>query len=145
MKIIRIIAAAALLLGCSVAGNAQTAAEVNATVKKMEAASAPCNKAPEAFKTFIEKFNTDKDFLESRLAVDDAQRTKFADILVPGNFKAMTPAPKGDDEWYQSWGELQYNKAYLDCGWVDSYVEYTFEFIRNKSGLWTLAKVVAGE
>lgn len=145
MKIFRIIAVVALFLSCSLAANAQTAAEVNATVKKMEAASAPCNKAPEAFKTFIEKFNTDQAFLDSRLAVDEAQRAKFADILKTGNFKAMTPAPKGDDEWYQSWGELQYNKAYLDCGWVDSYVEYTFEFIRNKQGLWTLAKVVAGE
>ena len=40
---------------------AQTAAEVNATQKKMMAASTPCNGAPEAFKTFIAQFSTDKD------------------------------------------------------------------------------------
>ena len=33
MKIFRIIAVVALFLGCSLAANAQTAAEVNATVK----------------------------------------------------------------------------------------------------------------
>lgn len=145
MKIFRILAVMAILFGGAVSANAQTAAEVNATEKKMTSASAPCNKGPEAFKTFIEKFNSDQEFLDSRLAVGDAQKAKFAELLVPGNFAAKTPAPKGDDEWYQSWGEIQYNKVYLDCGWVDSYVEHTFEFIRNAKGEWTLGKVVAGE
>ena len=145
MKIIRILALLAVFAAGCASMQAQTAAEVNATQKKMTAATAPCNKGPESFKTFIEKFNSDAEFLNSRVAIDDAQREKFASLLVPGNFCAKTPAPKGDDEWYQSWGEIQYNKVYLDCGWVDSYVEHTFEFVRNAKGEWTLGKVGAGE
>ncbi|MDO5395967.1 MAG: hypothetical protein Q4F07_08395 [Bacteroidales bacterium] len=144
MRLLRFIAAAIMCAGVMVAGHAQTASEVNATQKKMMAASAPCNQGPEAFKTFIEKFNTDADFLKERLKISDAQREKFADLLVPGNFSAKTPFAKDDDQWYQSWGEIQFAKVYLDCGWVDSYVEYTFEFIRD-GGKWYLGKIVAGE
>ena len=124
---------------------AQTAAEVQATVKKMENASTKCNGAPEAFKTFIAQFSTDKDFFNSRLQLTDEEKTKYAEILVPENMTAKEPYEKDDDMYYQAWGELQYNKAYLDCGWVDSFVTHTFEFTRGKGGKWYLTHIVPGE
>ena len=124
---------------------AQTAAEVNATQKKMMAASTPCNGAPEAFKTFIAQFSTDKDFMESRITLTADQREKYADLLVPADFVAKTPFDKDGEEYYQAWGELQYNKVYLCCGWVDSYDTHTFEFTRGEGGKWFLSKIVPGE
>lgn len=124
--------------------NAQTAAEVNATVKKMMSASTPCNQGTEPFKEFIAKFSTDKDFMESRLRLSEQQRQEYADLLVPSNFTAKVPFAKDDDEYYQSWGELQFAKAYLECGWVDSYCTHTFEFVRDGQK-WYLAKIVPGE
>ena len=144
MKIFKVIAAALLCAGVAFSAGAQTAADVNATQKKMMAASTPCNQGPESFKSFIEKFNSDAEFMNSRLKITDAQREKFAAQLKPGEFEAKAPFAKDGDEWYQSWGELQFAKAYLDCGWVDSYVEYTYEFIRV-DGKWYLGKIVAGE
>lgn len=124
--------------------NAQTKAEVEASNKKMLAASTPCNKAPEAFKDFIAKFSTDQEFLNSRLKLSPEQRSKYADLLVPDNFIAKAPFDKDGEEFFQMWGELQYNKAYLECGWVDSYVEHIFEFIRD-GGKWYLGKIVIEE
>lgn len=141
----KILIALTMLLGIAVSSNAQTAAEVKATDAKMMAAKTPCNGAPEAFKTFIAKFSTDAEFLNSRLALTDEQREKYADLLVPANFTAKTPFDKDGEEYYQAWGELQYNKVYLCCGWVDSYDTHTFEFTRGKGGLWTLSKIVPGE
>lgn len=130
-----------MVMGCGASMMAQTAADVNETVKRMQAASTPCNGGPEAFSSFIAKFSTDRDFMLSRIKLSDAQRQEYASLLVPSNFTAMTPTPKDGEEWYQMWGELQFNKAYLTCGWVDSYTEYTFEFIRV-NGKWYLGKVV---
>lgn len=136
-----IVALAVMILGGSGISFAQTAAEVNASIKRMEAASTPCNGGPESFKSFIAKFSTDKDFMESRLKISADQRQEFASILEPSTFTAKTPFVKDDDEWFQMWGELQFGKAYLMCGWVDSYVEYTFEFVRD-GGQWYLGKIV---
>ena len=124
--------------------NAQTAEEVQATVKQMESSSALCNKGPEAFKTFIAKFSTDEEFMKSRIKLDDAQREEFANLLVPSNFTAKEPFAKDGDMFYQSWGELQYQKTYLDCGWVDSFVTHTFQFERF-GGKWYLANIIADE
>lgn len=123
---------------------AQTAAEVEATNKRMLSASTPCNQGPEAFKDFIAKFSTDRDFMESRIKLSAEQRQQYANLLEPSEFTAKKPFDKDGEEWYQSWGELQFAKAYLECGWVDSYVEYIFEFIRE-NGKWYLGKVVAEE
>lgn len=122
--------------------NAQTASEVEASVKRMMSASTPCNQGPEAFKNFIAKFSTDKSFMESRLKLSPEQREKYAKILEPEEFTAKNPFSKDGEEWYQAWGELQFAKAYLMCGWVDSYVEYVFEFFRI-NGKWYLANIVA--
>lgn len=141
----KILLALVMLVGFSAVSFAQTAAEVKATEKKMMAASCPSNGAPEAFKTFIAQFSTDKDFMESRLALTPEQREQYAELLVPSSFTAKTPFDKDGEEYYQAWGELQYNKAYLDCGWVDSYVTHTFEFTRGAGGKWQLSKIVPGE
>ncbi len=137
------IAVLAFLMG-GVAMSAQTAKEVQATVAKMESGSALCNKGAEPFKTFIAKFSADEEFMNSRIKLSDAQRTEFADLLVPSNFTAKEPFEKDGDMYYQSWGELQYQKTYLDCGWVDSYVTHTFMFERL-DGKWYLHKVIADE
>lgn len=131
----------AMICGSLVGVNAQTAAEVEATNKKMMAASTACNQGTEPFKNFIAKFSTDKEFMESRIKLSAEQREKYAAELVPETFTAKTPFAKDGDEWYQDWGELQYNKTYLECGWVDSYVEYIFVFER-KDGKWYLSDVV---
>lgn len=144
MKFIKFLAVAVFALAGALGANAQTAKEVKATETKMMAAATPCNQGPEAFKQFIQKFNTDQTFLDSRLKITDAQKEEYAAILHPGNFEAKVPFAKDGDEFYQSWGELQFAKAYLDCGWVDSYVAYTFEFIRV-NGKWYLGKIVPGE
>ncbi len=132
------------ILGLTINANAQTAADVEATVKKMQAASTPCNQGPEAFKDFIAKFSTDRDFMNSRLKLSDAQRTKYAYLLEPSNFTAKTPFAKDGDEYCQQWGELQFGKAYLECGWVDSYVTHIFEFTRS-AGKWYLSTIVIEE
>lgn len=144
MKIARFLIALAVAVMGVASVQAQTAAEVKASVAKMSAAKAPCNQGPESFKSFIEKFNTDQAFIDERLAVTPEQKEKFASILTPGNFEAKAPFAKDGDEYYQMWGEVQWGKVYLDCGWVDSYVTHTFEFIR-KDGKWYLGKVVPGE
>ena len=138
-----IIAIAAVIFGTS-SMNAQTAKEVQATVSKMESKSALCNKGPEAFNSFIAKFSTDEEFMKSRIKLSEAQSTEFAELLVPSNFTAKEPFAKDGDMYYQSWGELQYQKTYLDCGWVDSYVTHTFQFERF-DGKWYLYKVIADE
>lgn len=144
-KLSRIFILFAMILGGSmVSMNAQTAEEVDASNKRMLSASTPSNKGPEAFKDFIAQFSTDPEFMESRLKLTPDQRGKFAEAIVPSEFTAKAPFQKGDDEWYQMWGELQYNKAYLMCGWVDSFVEYTFEFTRQ-NGKWYLSNIVAEE
>lgn len=144
MRKLFFIAAIAALLCTANNAQAQTAAEVDATVSKVMSAKAPCNQGPEAFKTFIAKFSTDKEFMESRLKLTDDQREKYSSLLVPDNFTAKRPFAKDGDEYYQAWGEIQYTQVYLDCGWVDSYVTHTFEFKRI-SGKWYLDKVVPGE
>ena len=128
----------------TLSAKAQTAEEVNETIKRMENASTYCNGAPEAFKSFIAKFSTDEEFFKSRLNLPDAELSKYDDILVPENMVAKTPFAKDGDQYYQAWGELQYNKAYLDCGWVDSFVTHTFEFTRGKGGKWYLTHIVPG-
>lgn len=124
--------------------NAQTVAEIEETIARFENPSTPCNQGGEAFNKFIEKFSTDQEFLNSRLKLTAAQKSEFAELLVPENFTAKLPFAKDDDMFYQAWGELQYNSAYLDCGWVDSYCTHTFEFKRI-GGKWYLAKVVVDE
>ncbi len=139
-----IIAIAALIIG-SASMSAQTAKEVQATVARMESSSALCNKGPEAFKTFIAQFSTDEEFMKSRIKLEkESQLTEFADLFVPSNFTAKEPFAKDDDMYYQSWGELQYQKTYLDCGWVDSYVTHTFQFERI-DGKWYLRNIIADE
>ena len=135
-----IVAAFALIAGITPL-MAQTAAEVEATNKKMLAASTPCNQGPEAFKDFIAKFSTDNEFMDSRLKLSPELREKYASVLVPSEFTAKKPFEKDGEEWYQAWGELQFGKAYLMCGWVDSYVEYIFEFTRQ-NGKWFLSNIV---
>lgn len=144
MKLKSLIIAIAAMLIASSTLSAQTAKEVQATVAKMESSSALCNKGPEPFKTFIAKFSTDEEFMKSRLKLSEAQSTEFADLLVPSNFTAKEPFEKDGDMYYQSWGELQYQKTYLDCGWVDSYVTHTFLFERF-DGKWYLHRVIADE
>ena len=51
---------------------------------------------------------------------------------------------RDDDMYYQSWGELQYQKTYLYCGWVDSYLTHTFQFERI-DGKWYLYRIIADE
>lgn len=121
--------------------SAQTASDVNASVKRMESASTDCNQGAEPFRKFIAKFSTDKEFMESRLKISDSQRSQFADLLTPGTFTAKEPFAKDGEEYYQAWGELQRNSAYLDCGYVDSFSDHTFEFKRIGEK-WYLAKIV---
>lgn len=135
----RLLLALALVLGLSAA--AQTRADIQASIKKMESPSTPCNQGAEPFKQFIAQFSTDADFMTSRLKLSDAQREKYADILKPETFKAMGPEERDGEEYYQAWGEMQYGQAYLDCGWVDSFSEYTMEF-KRLDGKWYLAKIV---
>ncbi|MBQ4345113.1 MAG: hypothetical protein IJC40_04340 [Muribaculaceae bacterium] len=123
---------------------AQTVAEIEETVARFNNPSTPCNQGGEAFNDFIAKFSTDQEFLNSRLKLTEAQKSEYAELLVPENFTAKLPFAKDDDMFYQAWGELQFNSAYLDCGWVDSYCTHTFEFKRI-GGKWYLAKVVVDE
>ena len=77
-----ILAIVAVVIG-SASMSAQTAKEVQETVARMESSSALCNKGPEAFKTFIEKFSTDEEFMNSRIKLEnEAQRTEFAELFV---------------------------------------------------------------
>lgn len=144
MKLKSLIISIAAMFIASASLSAQTAKEVQATVAKMESSSALCNKGSEPFKTFIAKFSTDEEFMKSRLKLSEAQSTEFADLLVPSNFTAKEPFEKDGDMYYQSWGELQYQKTYLDCGWVDSYVTHTFLFERF-DGKWYLHRIIADE
>lgn len=137
----RLLALAVMIMAAIGAMSAQTAAEVNASVKRMESPATDCNQGAEPFKTFIAKFSTDKDFMESRLKLTDSQRSQFADLLTPSTFVAKTPFDKDGEEYYQAWGELQRNSAYLDCGFVDSFSDHTFEFKRIGEK-WYLAKIV---
>lgn len=138
-----IIAIVISLIG-TVSLNAQTAQEVKASISKMENKSALCNKGSEAFKTFISQFSSDEEFMKSRIKLEETQQSKFAELLVPSNFTAKEPFAKDEDMYYQAWGELQYNKTYLDCGWVDSFITHTFLFERV-NGKWHLTKVIADE
>lgn len=144
MKLKSFITVLVTIFICGISANAQTAKEVQETIAKMESKSALCNKGPEAFNTFIAKFSTDEEFMKSRIKLSEAQSTEFAELLVPSNFTAKEPFAKDGDMYYQSWGELQYQKTYLDCGWVDSYVTHTFQFERF-DGKWYLHKVIADE
>lgn len=145
MKIKSLLFAVVAIIIGSASMSAQTAKEVRETVARMESSSAQCNKGPEAFKTFIAKFSTDEDFMNSRINLEyEAKRTEFAELFVPSNFTAKEPFAKDGDMYYQSWGELQYQKTYLDCGWVDSYVTHTFKFERI-NGKWYLRDIIADE
>lgn len=124
---------------------AQTADEVQLTIKRMENPSTFCNGAPEAFSKFLQKFASDKDFFESRLTLPESEKAAFAAELKPENMKAMLPFQKDGEMYYQAFGELQYNKAYLECGYVDSFSTHIYEFTRNKQGLWTLSHIVPGD
>lgn len=130
----------AALLGFTSA-SAQTKAEIDQSVTRMESASAPCNQGAEPFKQFIAKFSNDKTFMESRLKLSDSQMAEFATLLTPSNFVAMGPVDRDNDQWYQAWDEIQRNSVYLSCGWVDSFTEHIYEFKRI-SEKWYLAKVV---
>lgn len=137
----KLLALAVMLVAAIGAMSAQTAADVEASVKRMENPSADCNQGAEPFRRFIAKFSTDKDFMDSRLKITAEQRSQFAALLTPESFKAMTPFAKDGEEYYQAWGELQRNSAYLDCGYVDSFSAHTFEFKRIGEK-WYLAKIV---
>ena len=142
MKFRLLIVAIMACIACSV--SAQTAKEVQDSEARMQNKSTACNGGPEAFNVFIAKFSTDEQFMTSRVKLDETQLTQFADLIVPSNFMAKTPFAEDDDMYYQSWGELQYKKAYLDCGWVDSYMTHSFLFERI-DGVWYLSKVIADE
>lgn len=140
MKKLLLTLSLAAFLGIATTG-AQTKAEIDQSVTRMESSSAPCNQGTEPFKQFIAKFSTDKSFMESRLKLTDAQMTEFAELLTPANFMAMGPVARDNDEWYQAWDEIQRNSVYLSCGWVDSFTEHIYEFKRIGEK-WYLAKVV---
>lgn len=140
MKIKSLLIAIVTIFIGATSANAQTAQEVKESVAKMESKSALCNKGPEAFNTFIAQFSTDEEFMKSRIKLDEAQSTEFAELLIPSNFTAKEPFAKDDDMYYQSWGELQYQKTYLYCGWVDSYTTHTFHFERI-DGKWYLYRI----
>lgn len=125
--------------------SAQTAAEVEASVKRMQNPATFSNAAPEAFSKFIAQFSTDSDFFNSRLALPEAEKTENAAILKPELMKAMTPFSKDGEMFYQAFGELQYHKAYLECGYVDSYCTHIYEFSRDKNGRWVLSHIVPGD
>lgn len=143
MKYIKYLILAIAAIVATNAG-AQTAAEVEASVKKMNAATTPCNQGAEPFNKFIEKFNTDADFLASRLKITPEQKADYANFLKPGNMQAKAPYDIDGELFCQIWGELQRNKAYLDCGWADSYLVCTLEFVRQGEK-WYLGKIVPGE
>lgn len=137
----RLLALALAAVAAIASVSAQTAADVEASVKRMESKAADCNQGAEPFSGFIAKFSTDKDFMESRLKISDEQRNRFAELLLPEEFVAKVPFAKDGDQYYQAWGELQRNSAYLDCGFVDSFSDHTFEFKRIGEK-WYLAKIV---
>lgn len=95
----RLLALAVAFVAAIGAMSAQTADEVNASVKKMESAATDCNQGAEPFRSFIAKFSTDKDFMESRLKISDSQRSQFADLLTPATFTAKTPFDKDGEEY----------------------------------------------
>lgn len=145
MKLVHLILVSASLFS-PMTIQAQTASEVEATNKKVMAASTPCNSGTEPFKDFLKKFNTDKTFMESRMAISDSQKEKFAAVLVPSTFMAKAPFEKDGEMFYQMWGEVQGMKVYLECGWVDSFYEHTFEFQRkNGNSEWYLTNIVLGD
>lgn len=141
----KIILLLAFVLCAACMAQAQTAAEVQATAKKMNNTATPCNTGPEAFRTFIQKFNTDKEFMDQRITLPQDKLTEYAALIVPGNFEAKDPVERDQEEYYQAWGELQYNKVYLCCGYVDLYDTHTFVFTRNPQGAWVLSNIVPGE
>lgn len=124
--------------------NAQTKAQIEASEKKVMATGTPCNQGTEPFSKFIAQFSTDKTFMDSRLKLPEGQAQKYASLLEPANFKAMTPRDIDGELYYQEWGEMQFAKVYLYCGWVDSYLEHTFEFVRQ-GDKWYLGKIVVDE
>lgn len=144
MKVKSFIIAIVISLISAISLNAQTAQEIQTSITKMESKSALCNKGPEAFKTFIAQFSSNEEFMKSRIKLEESQQSKFAELLVPSNFTAKEPFAKDGDTYYQAWGELQYNKTYLDCGWVDSFITHTFLFERV-NGKWHLTKVIVDE
>lgn len=132
-------------------GVAEAAAEVRASVAKMQSPRTPCNGGKEAFRDFSAKFSTDSAFMASRLRLAPAVQEQFAELLVPASFTAREPYEKTDDngakDWfYQFWGpELQFAKVYLTCSWVDSFYTHVFEWTRLKDGLWYLTNIDPGE
>ncbi len=121
--------------------------DVKESIELMKNPSEKWN-ASEAFSSFIEKFSTDVEFMNSRMKLTDVQAIEYKSLLVPSNFEAKLPFEKeGSEEsemFYQMWGEMQYGTVHLDCGWVDSYYTHTFEFKRI-GGKWYLSKIVPGE
>lgn len=118
--------------------------EVENSVARMKNPATKCNTGAEPFSKFIEQFSTDKAFFDSRIALTDAQKSEYAELLVPENFTAKLPFVKDDDVYYQTWGETQGFQVYLECGWCDSYSTHTFEF-KRKGNKWYLSKIVPGE
>lgn len=146
-----LIAGALLIAGSAMAQTPEqqriidlTIPDVNESVELFNDPATPCNQGPEAFKDFIAKASTDQEFLNSRIKLTAAQKSEYAQLLVPENFTAQLPFMKDNQIYVQMWGELQYNTAYLDCGWADSYYTHTFEF-KRQGGKWYLVKVVPGE
>lgn len=121
--------------------------DVTESVALMQDSSEPWNQG-ESFTSFIKKFSTDEQFMNSRIKLTAAQQIEYKDLLIPSNFEAKAPfAKEGNEEstlFYQMWGEMQFSTVHLDCGWVDSYYAHTFEF-KRLGGKWFLSKIVPGE
>lgn len=101
------------------------------------------NAGPEPFKDFIAKFSTDTDFMNSRIALSDADRAKFADLLTPSTFTAKLPVIAEndgvEDVYYQIWDEMQHHTVHLNCCW-DGVLAHNFIFMK-KNGKWYLDQV----
>ena len=144
MKTLRRLAIALALCAVALPALAQSAADVNASRKRVLAAAAPCNTCAEPFREFIVKFNKDNAFMQSRIRLDKSLRERYAHLLKPGEVRAKKPFDVSGDEYYQCWGEASASKVFLDYGWVDSYVEYTLVFERDSDG-WYLTRIIATE
>ncbi|MBD5246905.1 MAG: hypothetical protein HDS54_01890 [Barnesiella sp.] len=146
MKIRNIITALALLACVSASAdydlNAAAEAynaEVAASIEKMNG-NDKHNAGPEPFKEFIARFSTDEDFMNSRIALDDASREKYSSLLTPDTFTAKMPVIADnegtDDIYYQVWDEMQFHTVHLNCCW-DGVLDHNIIFTR-KDGKWYL-------
>lgn len=149
MKLRNIITGLALLAAVSVSAQYDLNAaaeeyktEVEASIKKMNG-NDKHNSGPEPFKEFIAKFSTDENFMNERIALDDASREKYADLLTPSTFTAKLPVIADnngtEDVYYQIWDEMQFHTVHLNCCW-DGVLENNIIFMK-KNGKWYLDSI----